>query len=1123
MLNKDYIRSALARVCNSDGATLGTAFFVLAEQGIALTCHHLVENNNTVSLHCADGQMREGSIADADRFPEIDLAIITCEGVPSDCALPIVDEYKGIIEFWTNGFHYYGTSITDALPTSGVVDGPTSVVLTTRTATYSLHHILILNGLIIDQGLSGAPVVDPVTGVVFAIVNAKFTQPNSSAGFAFPLKQVKEHSPRLKELFESNSNTVARHGRFINYLGALEVCNRQRDVALNRLIRRDFYLRDFHIKRAEQEVLNRFYESSARILPVIGTAGVGKTNLLANFAQEARDKPMLLLLGRDLTLNHSNLSSAAAAALREDVPELFGPEDDVSLLAVAVGKEKKRLIILLDGLNEIPVTMSASFPGFIDHTFDWLERTNTKLILSSRPEFWQTWEERFPVKKLMAQNGAPELGEGIVLNDFSEEEARQARERYALPSSISSTDVKHPLMTRIYWEIKSKGPVNVGQISRYRAMQQFIKKKCDRIAQGSNLLSSQVEMFLRNTAQRALAKGGFELDDQEFFDLFAGNTVLASQSVHEGMFITGSGVTRFAFDEVAEFLQSKSVDLDTIRKRFSAEPIERPNLTSGSLVYYILRLDDEGKTEDFVNAMQSVVAEHQQYGENAVLTESVLAQVLPQIPHAERFLSGIKVIVDRMVDRPFLSDFFNLRSAIARSDLAPATKLELLKPFLMKEDSFEFESNHWTTSEDDVVRDEHHTGTAISQVIRADPEPALVAMAQWLSDSTELIDGGVTIADAAAAMMFFNREVAFEFLCEVLVRSTAAKPEFTNHEDIVLYRLIELEPNRVLQLFLQWAESKDETLVIEAARLGNKLALHLTDESSQHHLYEVFLSAVRLGNPETEVIAKIGIGKLPLYRHLVVEELVGFFKRGSPHLGGYEVAALSDTHFELVVSAIKDLLKSNTKLACEALYWVCGQPRNDHEKRELIELFKLGADKGLTASYDFQLALENLVKQTETAADLENFLELANFVAVRDVRGLLMVKYVATLPYSLNKYKNTLQDKMLELLTNSDLETDDSTSLIRLLAKQYSRNRDVLRQMFRLGHRMPAGHFHRVLVGAAMQYEAFAKALADSLQSGLLVPKPLTKAFLDKVLNGQEPSDAAREALWETLDDVSAE
>jgi hypothetical protein len=1117
VLNKHYIRGALARVCNSDGATLGTAFFVLAKQGIALTCHHLVENRNTVSLHCADGEMRKGFIADADRFPEIDLALISCEGGPADCALPIVDEYEGITHFWTNGFHYYGISITDALPTQGVVDGPTSIVLTTGTATYSLHNVLILNGLIIDPGLSGAPVVDPATGVVFAIVNAKFMQPNSSMGFAFPLKHVKEHSPRLKELFESNSNTVARYGRFMNYLGAREICNQQREVALDRLIRWDFYLRDFHIKRAEQEVLNRFYESSARILTVIGTAGVGKTNLLANFAQEARDKPMLLLLGRDLTPNHSNLSLAAAAALHADVAELFGPDGDVSLLATTVGKNKRRLIILLDGLNEIPVTMSASFPAFIDHTFDWLERTDTKLILSSRPEFWQTWEDRFPMK-LMTHNDAPRLGEGIVLNDFNEEEARQARERYELPSSISSADIKHPLMTRIYWEIKSKA--NVGQVSRYRAMQRFIKKKCDRIVQnsGSNFLSSQVEVFLSNAAQRALAKGGFELDDQEFFDLFAGNMVLATQSVHEGMFITGSGVTRFAFDEVAEFLQSRSLDVDTISKRFSAGPLERPNVTSGALVYYILRLEDEGKTEDFMNAMQAVIAGHNQFGENAVLTESVLAQVLPQISHAEQFLPGIRIIVDRIVDRPFLSDIFNLRSAIAHSGLSSSAKLELLKPFLMKEDSFEFEHNHWSTSEDYVTRDDGHTGTSISQVIRDDPRSALVAIAQWLSDSTKLLDAGVTIADAAAAIMFYNRDVAFEFLCEVLVRSLATKPELTNPENIVLYRLIELQPNRVLEVCLQWAESKDSVLITEAGRLGTQLAVHLNDEASQHHLYKVFVSAMSLGNPQTEIMSKVGIGRLLLYRHLVVEELIGFFKRRTPNVGSYDIAALSNTHFELVISAIRDLIKSNAKLACEALFWVCSQHRDDQEKRELMELFKLGADKGLTALYDFQLALENLVKQTETAADLENFLEFVNFIAARDIRGLLMLKYLASLPYSSNNYKNILQDKILELLTNSDLEPGDSISLIRLLAKQYSENRDVLTYMIRLGQKIPAERFHQVLVHAAMQYAHFAKVLAESLQSGVLVPEAVTKAFLNKVLNGEEPSAAASEAVWQTLE-----
>ncbi|MFL6277683.1 MAG: serine protease [Blastocatellia bacterium] len=115
----DAIHCALARVCNQEGATLGTGFFVLGAEGVALTCNHLIEGKEEVWLDCGDGRQRKGRAAPEEQFPEIDLAILRCADDPPNCALPIEPDHRNLTRFWSKGFHYYGRDITQAFPLQG--------------------------------------------------------------------------------------------------------------------------------------------------------------------------------------------------------------------------------------------------------------------------------------------------------------------------------------------------------------------------------------------------------------------------------------------------------------------------------------------------------------------------------------------------------------------------------------------------------------------------------------------------------------------------------------------------------------------------------------------------------------------------------------------------------------------------------------------------------------------------------------------------------------------------------------------------------------------------------------------------------------------------------------------
>jgi hypothetical protein len=1121
LFDEEQVHLALARVCQPDGATLGTAFFVLP--GIALTCHHLVESRNKVLLDCGNGQICEGIVADVDRFPDIDLAIVTCDASPHVKPLAIVGEYQGISRFWTKGFHYYGRQITEALPASGEVGGVTSISFSTDARTYQLNNVLVLKHDIIDSGLSGAPVIDPDTGVVFAIINAQFGRQSPLAGFALPLSRVQEHSACLRELFVDNSKSVARYGRFLNYLGAREICRRQREAILERLIQREIYMPDLYIQRAEQPRFDDFNKSDALILPIIGNAGVGKTMLLADLTSQIQERPVLLLLGRDLSVFEPDLFAAITSRLRETVPDLLGVGGTASLVVEALQKTGQQLTVLLDGLNEIPAS-AGSMPAWIERTVTWLQKTKTKLVLTSRLESWQTSEALFP-EELVFREKNPRQKEnfkrGMLLGDFSETEAIEVKERYGLSESLSTREVRHPLMARIYWELQAEGHGHLN-LTRYRVMQRFIKRKCDRIALavGQGVLSSHVEFYLREAARLALNRGGFELEDKEFFDLFAGNSILADQSVHEGLFMTISAGKRFTFDEIAEFLQSKSVDLAAILNQFLPETANEIDLTPGAIVYAVLRLEDEGQEENVIKAIETLIAAHGDIGKDAILSENAIAQLLPQIHKPERFMAGIEAVIRTSTERfGWLFDDFGLRAAVTHSKLPLGFKLDMLKIFLALENSEEFSRHHWDSLERSVIRDKEHTGYFISELIRAAPGPTFKVMVSWLDDATPLRRKESTIENVAGGLMFCLRHSDFNSLFEALARSMAKRDSseryLTIKEDVIFREVAENDPQETLEVCLEWITRDDPLFREEAARLAMVLGSQATAEAFQHRLYQVLSHAIGRVGPETELIAKIGIGRLPIYRKLVIGELISFFKQGTLGVGPYEVARFADTHFDLITPTIKDLITAKSDLASGTLLAFCRSKRTTREQETLVELLKFGGTQGLLANGNFRSAVDNLIEQTETESDAERNYKLVEHLASCDQIILSSLKYFAAQHYGPNDHRNKLSDKILQLVVKyGRFDIDDQSMLVYKLASNYSNKRDSQKYILALGEKMPADKFHLALVSGALRNDEFGKALAEWLESDpRLWPHGSTKIFIDNIRKGCEVREAARAAF----------
>ena len=1127
LFDEGKITGALARVCNSDGATVGTAFFILPSEGIALTCDHLIPaESESILLDCGDGEPRQGRVATDDRFPAIDLAVIRGIEPPPASALPVVSDYQGISHFWTKGFHYYGTEILDALPTSGRVVGETSTKFSVRGKDYELKNLLLLKTDVIDAGLSGAPVIDPETGVAFGLVNAKFGNSPSIGGFALPFARAEEHSVRLKELFEANAKAVPRFGRFLNSPGALQICRLQRESVIDRLVRRTYFLADKYCDRSEQQIIAEFYESDCLILPLIGNAGVGKTTLLANIARQPEVKAALFILARDLRYDETELCIAINSKLREHVSNLLGPHSDVSVLISSLRSSGEQLTVILDGLNEIPAAAAQSLDGWLDRSITWLEETNTKLIVSSRPEFWQTCANLFPAKRVYPQSDERRLQAGLALGDFSEEEAEIVKELYGLPPAIPISHIQHPLIARMYLELESEHTqAKVIGATRYQVLQRFIRLKCDRIARavGLGVLSSHVESCLVEAARVTLETGQLELEDSKFFNLFMSNTALADQFVQEGLFMTTSGGKRFSFDEIAEFLQSRTLNFDRILQFFSTPVAEDfQKLTTGAISFAILRFDETGKGELVSQLMSTIVKAHALFAADEAnwtttrIYESVLAQLVQQIQNPDRFTTDIEAYATELSKNPrhnsFTYDRFNFRLAIGRSGLPLRFKINLLRMFMVKEDSYDFEHHHWDDLERYVIRGRRHTGAALAELIQSSPVPVFQALTEWFTDTTRLHENKSTIADAAMAMMFFYRHLAFEPLCELIIRSE------TQQGNTLFMYMAQHDPLRTVDVCLKWISQEDPLLLKHSAHIATFIAGHVSDNTLEDKLYEILTGVIGRVSDEIDAVATKGIGRLPKYRQSVVDKLINLFMKGSPEVDGYAIAELFDTDFDRVALAIRRSIKSSPEQAGDAISTLSRKALSPPQLDAIIDLIHFGADNGLLRFHTFGLGMEYLLSKSKNVSDPTRVMDLVRHVIGIDPSIRLHLRYFACGSHREDLTERKLQDEILELLIATQTGGDNEKVLRHLVESDRYQPED-LKTFLTIERTMPPERFHRTLLGAAFLEDGFANTLVDWLQmEGGISPFGPTQILLDRVQNGESGSEAVQNIFNERLD-----
>jgi hypothetical protein len=185
-------------------------------------------------------------------------------------------------------------------------------------------------------------------------------------------------------------------------------------------------------RTTEEAELSRFAKGSALALVVVGDSGVGKTNLLAHWAdeREAAGDGLLVYPGERLD----------AQRLPGEIARDLGYEDGVALDAAwgrldeLAQKARRLLWIIVDGLNDVRSGRDGTRQLMlaIDSLVSRLPGAAVRVVVSCTQTAWQRMERHEPLHLAWRRyHRTHEGADALLLEHFTPEQAEAAYARYA--------------------------------------------------------------------------------------------------------------------------------------------------------------------------------------------------------------------------------------------------------------------------------------------------------------------------------------------------------------------------------------------------------------------------------------------------------------------------------------------------------------------------------------------------------------------------------------------------------------------------------------------------------------------------------------------------------------------
>ncbi|MET7735467.1 trypsin-like peptidase domain-containing protein [Streptomyces sp. NPDC005402] len=911
------------------GRPRGTGF-VADHRGTVVTSHEAVDGLARLVLHAGD----RSCVVSADAvtpLPELDLALVRTEGLGVD---PLPVSVRDTVATGT-----YVRLFAGCWREARVL-GAASVTYTATDRFHILEDALELaigtagrDALRLGGGAAGGPVLDAETGAVVGVLGTALQSGHRDSGYAVPLSSVR--TGPLADLLAENAATVPAYGADLNLAGVLEltatsVAQDGPPGALTGHVGPEDATEPVERAAVTRE-FDAFTEGSAPVLGLVGPPGSGRTTQLAALAAQRHrgpaPAPTLWLRGADLEDTDASVADAVRRALTraarivatstDTVPADLGditPERLARLSRAA----SRPLFLLLDGPEEMPPVLAHRLAEWTQGTAKWLEETGARLLVACRAEYWE--EAAFPEELLY---GDPEghFPPCVRLGDLTDDEARRARARYALPEgTLAASDACHPLTLRLLSEVRAALPeAPHAPVDRDQVFEAHLDLMCLRIAvrlatpsglRGAAVrrLAAKVSGQVHEAARRSLGRGQGGLDRESFEAVFPwgpapkrlGGAGWASAVLTEGLLVPAGSGYRFAHEELADWIQGMHLDLDEALRALvhrprtgRPHPLPAPHHRIGPVVQALLLVARQHGVPQLAHRLEELVhtldADPHAWWAARLLTETLL-----RVPDATPYTDVLRQLADRLVARrrrqePVPTAFGPAFWTALR--LSPGARFHLLRRLVLADGP------------------PHEPGPrfldAVAQLLAVDPTVVQPQLTRWFDDERPLpATPHATVAKAAQALLYTHRARALDDLAEVLVGCAHRRA------DELLSVLAEEEPSAVCRAVDRWAHDERPARRVAAVAYGLRAAPHVRTDADRELLRYAALAL--LARPEDCTLHGGALALLvrdPHTRARHLPQALGHFAAGDPQFPPSALVPALATDPDPVLDAFRERLR----------------------------------------------------------------------------------------------------------------------------------------------------------------------------------------------------------------------
>jgi hypothetical protein len=567
-----------------------------------------------------------------------------------------------------------------------------------------------------------------------------------------------------------------------------------RSVA-ERLQHAGIYKRSRTIQRYGLESqIERFLKGSARIFPIIGMSGVGKSSAMAEFAEREDPglPPRILVRGAEINPGHKGLRELVEQLPWELTNWRLPPKAAAERL---LGGDGPQFVIVLDGLNEATASPEQIRNSWLPNSLQWLGDMGARLIFTSRPERWQSLALSIPHKLLhlpraeeanpkQARFPPPAGPEPFRIGDFHRWEAEAALKAYGFAGRLSPDQALHPFFLYIVDALGADA--QIADLSLVEVLDTLVGTKLARALEriGHPIWEDKVFSILIEVASDMMKRRSEAIGRDSLEKRFEGRSAALEALTEEHLLSTSGEAFRFQHDQVREHLQSRPITLREVASYIPRLP-KRPNI--GSMTgygIYLFRRRQALRRSRFGELPPSVAAlvlarEIGTSSENALEIPMLLLEtarteegtdlrtwarqfivsLLSFAPAASLFLPPFRIWFERVIEPEKYPDHRGwagdvVREAVGlimRSSADIDAKLALLPAIILREDSFHwragslasdgFWDRYWENEErrsDRNGQEETIVYRLVMYLLSLDPAKTIAALGNCLQDVRRL-------------------------------------------------------------------------------------------------------------------------------------------------------------------------------------------------------------------------------------------------------------------------------------------------------------------------------------------------------------------------------------------------